>query len=85
MDFNFIESVVNLSFSIATAVACMYYVREQNKDMRAERKELLNAMAQERKELFSMLSDKVENLSNLLLVKKTYETIEGGIKNVDGE
>lgn len=77
MDFDIVNAAANLCFSMATAAACMYYVREQNKDMRAERKELLESMAQERKELFMILTEKVDNLSNLILVKKTYETIEG--------
>lgn len=67
MDANSIAYLItNVGFAIFVALCCMYYIREQNKDAREERKELLNEAREERKELNAQMSAKIDALTNLV-------------------
>lgn len=67
MDTNTIAYLItNVGFAIVVALCCMYYIREQNKDARDERKELLNDAQEERKELNEQISAKIDALTNLM-------------------
>lgn len=56
--------ITNVAFPIATTLICMYYIREQNKDAREERKELLDGMTK-----------KIDALTNLICAINTPEKI----------
>lgn len=58
--------ITNVGFAIIVALCCMYYIREQNKDAREERKELLKEAREERKELNEEMSAKIDALTNLM-------------------
>lgn len=67
MDTNTIAYLItNVGFAIVVALCCMYYIREQNKDAREERKELLNEARDERKELNEQMGAKIDALTNLI-------------------
>lgn len=67
MDANTIGYLItNVGFAIVVALCCMYYIREQNKDARTERRELLEEARVERKELNEQMSAKIDALTNLI-------------------
>lgn len=58
--------LTNVGFAVVVALMCMYYIREQNKDAREERKELLKEAREERQELNKEVSNKIDALTNLV-------------------